>query len=316
MSLISKLKKNRTIKLVYLHSKHLMNKVFGEKRIIERKFQSRNGYFPNIDNPVKYNEKIEWLKLYYFEPFYRKCCDKYLIHEYLIEKFGEDYAVPVLFVCQSVDEFSLDKINEYPCILKVSNANAENIILNSKDEYSEKELRKQLKMMMRIGEMQAITLGETQYLPDGEYIMAEKLVTDPINGIPNDYKLLYINGELQFVYCSIERLKRNYRQIYSPNWEKLPFIWVPNANEELLDKFYNLPSINPPKHFGEMKKIAEKIAKDFPTVRVDFYDTEDEFYIGEITIHHGSGFDRFYPDEYDEFYGKKLALPTKNRNII
>lgn len=313
MNILSWIKKNKLVKLNYLRLKYLAICLFGEKRVIEHKFLKRNGYRPNLDDPVTYNEKIQWLKLNYFEPFYRESCDKYLIHKYLQKRLGADYAVPLVFCCQDVDDFSIDKIIEFPCIIKVSNANAESIILYSKDGMSNKLIRKKLKIMKKIGEMQAVTLGEPQYLPRGEYIIVEKLLTDSANSIPNDYKLLYINGELQFVYCSIERMSRNYRQIYDKQWNKLPFIWVPNANSGIFDKFYNLPDIKEPKHFAQMKYLAGKIAEDFPTVRVDFYDTDDQLYIGEVTIHHGSGFDRFYPDEYDELYGAKLSLPEKNR---
>lgn len=313
MGVIDKVKKNKTIKLLYLYLKFFTIQCFGERKVIEKKFIKRNGYIPDLIHPVRYNEKLQWLKLNYFEPFYRESCDKYLIHNYLQKKLGKDYAVPLIYFCQNVEDFSMDNITEYPCIIKVSNANAESIILHSKDDMSEKMIKNKLRIMKKIGEMQAVTLGEPQYLPRDEYIIVEKLLTDSVYGIPNDYKLLYINGELQFIYCSIERMSRNYRQIYDEQWKKLPFIWVPNANSKLFDKFYHLPDINEPRHFAQMKYLAEKIAEDFPTVRIDFYDTDDQLYIGEITIHHGSGFDRFYPDEYDELYGTKLSLPKRNR---
>ena len=312
MSLIGKLKKNKNVQLLYFTLKKLGITVFGEERLIRIKFKDRNGYIPDLNNPKTYNEKIEWLKLNYWQPFYTQCCDKYLNREYIKKKLGKDYAVPCLFACQNVEDFHIKSIKSFPCIIKISNATAENIILHSRDEMSESDIKKKLKKMMKIGELQAQVLSEPQYLKKGEYILVEKLIEDPINGIPNDYKFLYINGKLEFIYCSVERLKRNYRQIYSPTWDKLPFIWVPNANKELFDKFYNLPDVERPPHFDEMKALADIIAQDFPTVRVDFYDTKDEFYIGEITLYHGSGYDAFYPSEYDKIYGEKLILPQKN----
>ena len=272
MSFIKKLKKNKLVQISYFSLKKIGIAVLGEKRLIKRKFKSRNGYMPDLENPQTYNEKLQWLKLNYSEPFYSKCCDKYLNRKYILEKLGKDYAVPCIYACQDINDFSLEKISEFPCIIKVSNATAENIILHSKDEYTEKYLKKQIKRMMKIGELQAEVLSEPQYLKKGEYILVEKLVEDPQNGIPNDYKFLYINGRLEFIYCSVERLKRNYRQIYSPSWEKLPFIWVPYADKDLFNKFYNLPNVQMPPHFEEMKSLADLIAEDFPTVRVDFYE--------------------------------------------
>ena len=57
-----------------------------------------------------------------------------------------------------------------------------------------------------------------------------------------------------------------------------------------------------------MKEIGDVIAKRFKYVRVDFYDVDGKLYYGEITLHHGSGFDTFVPEQYDMFYGKKLKL--------
>ncbi len=41
--------------------------------------------------------------------------------------------------------------------------------------------------------------------------------------------------------------------------------------------------------------------------RVDFYDVDGKLYFGEITFHHGSGFDQFTPAHYDEDYGKLMG---------
>ena len=57
-----------------------------------------------------------------------------------------------------------------------------------------------------------------------------------------------------------------------------------------------------------MKQLASEIAKDFKYVRVDFYDVDGALFFGEITLHHGSGFDVFVPKDYDEYYGKLLQL--------
>jgi hypothetical protein len=63
-----------------------------------------------------------------------------------------------------------------------------------------------------------------------------------------------------------------------------------------------------PKSLAKMKEIGQKIAKYFKYVRVDFYDVDGRLYIGEITLHHGGGFDRFRPQEFDAIYGAKLDL--------
>ena len=59
-----------------------------------------------------------------------------------------------------------------------------------------------------------------------------------------------------------------------------------------------------PKHFEEMKKIAEKLSEGFDQVRVDLYVIEDKIYFGEMTFTNGSGFEVIVPDNYDFELGK------------
>ena len=71
-------------------------------------------------------------------------------------------------------------------------------------------------------------------------------------------------------------------------------------------------AIPKPTTFDLMKHYADEIAKMFDYVRVDFYDVDGRMYFGEITLHHGSGFDVFRPEEYDLYFGKKLKLTKFN----
>ena len=121
-------------------------------------------------------------------------------------------------------------------------------------------------------------------------------------------KLHYINGELQFIYCSIDREGENYRSIYSPDWKRIDMEWVAPKDHKggLVGK-----DIPPPQTLEKMKKIADEIAKNFKYVRIDFYDVDGKLYYGEITLHHGSGFDTFEPKRMDEIFGKKLILGEK-----
>ena len=43
-------------------------------------------------------------------------------------------------------------------------------------------------------------------------------------------------------------------------------------------------------------------------LRVDFYSINDKIYVGELTLHPGSGFIQFDPREIDIKYGKKLNI--------
>ena len=54
------------------------------ENIIKKQFKEALGYELNLENPKSFNEKIQWLKLYYHNPLMTKCADKYLAREYII----------------------------------------------------------------------------------------------------------------------------------------------------------------------------------------------------------------------------------------
>ena len=63
-----------------------------------------------------------------------------------------------------------------------------------------------------------------------------------------------------------------------------------------------------PKYYSEMISLAEKIGKDFPFVRVDFYEINDKIYFGELTFFPGSGFEKFRPYEWDITLGDWIDI--------
>jgi len=55
--------------------------------------------------------------------------------------------------------------------------------------------------------------------------------------------------------------------------------------------------------------VAEKLSEGFPHVRVDLYNINQEKIIfGELTFYHGSGFEKFYPEEWDLKFGELITV--------
>ena len=65
-----------------------------------------------------------------------------------------------------------------------------------------------------------------------------------------------------------------------------------------------------PALFEEMKQAACLLAKDTHQVRVDFYEVNGQYYFGEMTFFHCSGFISFKPDEWDLELGSWIDLST------
>ena len=92
-----------------------------------------------------------------------------------------------------------------------------------------------------------------------------------------------------------------YRNVYDLEWNLLPV------------KFGKTPAPKEarPERLDEMLNFAEKLSKGFPFVRVDFNNTKDRLYFGEMTFTSGSGFTKIDPIEFDYELGSYLQLPQK-----
>jgi hypothetical protein len=289
---------------LFLKSFYLYRKILGDKRVTRKKYKKIYHREPNLDKPETLNEKILWLKLNDRRPIHTLCADKYTVRDYLKKKFGEKYLIPLLYVTDNWRDLTFDVIPDEKCIIKASHSQGDMLIVKDKSKVDIKKLRYDARIwLMRNLYYET---QEWQYKNCKPRIIIEKLLQDKEGHIPNDYKLHYINGRLEFVYCSVGRETVNKRNIYDANWNPLYFSWVEPYKDVSSIRGEEIPA---PQSFEEMKRIGTEIAKEFPQyVRVDFYDVDGKLYFGEITFHHGSGFDLFTPSHYDEDYGKLIKI--------
>lgn len=260
--------------------------------------------YPDLQNPQTLNEKIQWLKLYDRKPIYSMYADKYAVRQYIKENFGEEYLIPLLFETTDYKKVTLATIPDVPCIIKANHDSGHYRIVRDKSNIDINKLQEDCRYWLHLNHYEISR--EWQYNDiNPRRIIIEKLLQTKDGKLPNDYKLHYINGELQFVYISYDREGINDRCMYDKDWNHLPFIWIP---DETWTSQKNTTEVPKPLSFERMKEFGDKVAKNFKYVRVDFYDVDGQLYFGEITLHHGSGYDRFFPDEYDLIYGQKLNL--------
>jgi hypothetical protein len=60
--------------------------------------------------------------------------------------------------------------------------------------------------------------------------------------------------------------------------------------------------------FQEIQSSIKELSFGFPYVRIDFYDLDGKVYFGEVTQHHGGGFDQIRPIEWDYKLGELVKL--------
>lgn len=305
-SIVIKQRIINTCKRVYLF---FVYEIWSAKTVTFRLFKKSFGYKLDLNNPQTLNEKINWLKLYenVDNLFLTQCADKFGAREFLAKEFGEEYLIPLLFQTTNPKDIIRENLPDFPCIIKATHDSGGHYYIvrdPSKMNYPlmQENFRYWLSMnYYKIGK-------EWQYKNITPRIVVEKLLVTKDGKIPNDYKLHFLNGELQFIYVSYDREGVNDRCTYDREWNKMPFVWVP---AESYRETMNTSDVPRPASLERMIEFGSKIASRFKYVRVDFYDVDGKLYFGEITIHHGGGMDHFFPNEYDLVYGKKLHLKER-----
>ena len=59
-----------------------------------------------------------------------------------------------------------------------------------------------------------------------------------------------------------------------------------------------------------MLDIAAKLSREFPQIRVDFYEAEDGLYVGELMLY---SIYKYESEEWDRKFGEKFILPDAKR---
>lgn len=288
------------LKKTQLKLKHIF---VSDKKQLEKRYKSIFNKELDLNNPITLNEKIIWLKLYDHRELNTIIADKYRVRDFYKEKFGDDYLIPLYFNTKRVKDINPKNINKFPCIVKYNGGSGTWQIIKNKDDVNWKVLRNKCRRWKAFNHY--YSTQEWQYKNIKPMFIVEELLQDEHGKIPNDYKFNYINGKLEFIYCSVDREAGNYRVCYNSEWEKLPFTWVePHKHRKDL----NDTNVKKPINFEKMCEIGNELAKNWPYVRIDFYECNGKLYYGEITLHHGSGNDTFEPIEYDLMYGQKVDL--------
>lgn len=265
-------------------------------------YAKRMGFRPNLIQPTRYTEKMQWAKIHDHDPLRTVLSDKLQVRNWVSSKIGDQYLIPLLGSWDCADDIDFDSLPQ-SFVLKTNNASGTNIIVTDKNSADFARIRKKLNAWMKLD------IGwyyfEMQYIDILPKIIAEKYMVDSREeGDLRDYKFLCFDGIPHYVWIDLDRSENHKRVVFDMNWERQS--WT----------FNDLPvydgTLEKPKCFEEMVRIASVLAKGFGHVRVDLYAINNHPYFGEMTFTSASGMCKFYPDEYDEKIGALWTLPNIN----
>ncbi len=283
----------------------ITNKRFTDEQYLKRTFRKFQDYELNLKNPKTLNEKLQWLKIHDRKDFHTINADKYAAREYIRSTFGEEYLIPLVFHANDYRDLVPENLPDFPFVIKTNHGFGNSIIVHDKSKVDWVKLRMDYRRWLQNNYY--YIEREWQYKNIKPCIIAEKMLIGKDGHVPNDYKLNFIEGNLEFIYVSVDREGTNKRNIYDPDWKPMYFTWARKGKD--LSKLRGA-DIQPPLTLPKMIEFGSVVAKLYKYVRVDFYDLDGVLYFGEITQCHGGGFDQMLPYEYDLIFGEKIDLST------
>lgn len=270
-----------------------------DRDYLERKFEALMGTPLHLDAPQTFNEKLQWLKLYDRKPEYTMMVDKYRVREYIAQKIGAEYLIPLLGVWDSPDEIDFAALPEQFVLKCNHNSGLGMCICKDKSTLNLRRVRRDLQKGLR----------QDYYLPGREWpykdvprkIIAEKFMIDNEVNELRDYKFFCFRGEVKCFKVDFDRFIDHRANYFDPNGNPMPFgevVCPPKPDKQLVL----------PENLDEMIALAEKLSGDVPFLRVDFYNIQGRIYFGELTFSPASGMGKFIPEEWDTVLGRWLQL--------
>ena len=272
------------------------SRFYGDHYYLNKIFPLFTGYELDIDNPKTFNEKLQWLKLYYRKPEFSAMVDKAEAKNYAASIIGEEHIIPTIAIYNTVDEIDFDSLPKQ-FVLKCTHNSGNLVICKDKStidpENTLKQLRKGLKNnYYHLGK-------EWVYKNIQPRIIAEKYLTDDGDEL-RDYKIFNFGGEPKIIEVDYNRFINHKRQIYTTEWQKMSVTMEYPSDNAMIEK---------PKQLEQMLDFARKLSKGHPFIRTDFYIVDNIVYFGELTFYHDCGFGHIKPFEFDMEMGSWIKLP-------
>lgn len=255
----------------------------------------------DLDNPVTYNDKLQWLKLYNHRPEYTTMADKVKVKQYVAERIGSQYVVPLLGVWDRPEDIEWDKLPE-KFVLKTNHDGGSYgvVVCKDKEGFDQVKAIKRLKASLR---RDTFMLGrEWPYKNIQRKVLAEQFIEGDETGQLLDCKFFCFNGKAKLLYVVTYGKTGSCQDFFDEDFNPLDL-------QGLYPNSMSKPS--KPAHFELMKELAQHLSEGIPHVRVDFFEANDKVYFSEFTFFPSGGWAAFHPEEWDYTLGQFIKLPEK-----
>lgn len=277
----------------YQYMSELDEKFYKEE--LQSRFFESFGRYIDWNNPVTYNEKINWEKINLKDERRTKLADKYLVKEWVKDKIGEEHVTKLYGVWDNANDIKFDELPK-SFVLKVNNASALNIFVSDKSKIDREKTCCQLNEWLKINF--AYKNLELHYRDIKPKIICEEYLPGLADTV-YDYNIFCFHGKPKYIWCIKGSHKPDCKAaFYDLNWEMQPFSYLYPKDNILAPK---------PEKLDKMLEFSEILSKDFQHVRVDWYNLPDgRVLFGEMSFSSGAGSEHWTPEEYDIVFGNMI----------
>lgn len=245
---------------------------------LQRRFRQRCGYAGDFEHPSNYEEKIQFRKLYGNHARYALVADKYRVREYVAERAGARYLIPLLGVYDRLTPEVFETLPERFVIKASHGCKWHRVVWNKADLDVAATVRYFNRLM---GQRYGAKSGEYHYSLIEPKILIEELLADGGDS-PADYCFDCYHGAQGFE-CTVAISTPKASAYYDRHWHLLEGGLPAELSARLVE----------PENYTEMVRVAEALSRGFDFIRVDLYNVAGRIYFGELTCTPHAGFTSF-----------------------
>ena len=273
-------------------------KFYSDEKYIRKKYKLWFGREINLETPETFNEKLNWLKLYYHNPIMTVMADKYWAKQWVAEKIGEEYVVPCYGSWKKYDDIDFSKLPNV-CFLKSNQDSGGGMKIDQRQGIDVKALKKRFSSKAIAKKNWYWSSREWAYKNIEPCILAEEYLDEGTGHEVHDYKFWCFNGKPVYMYIT------NKGDVIKENFYDMDFnpVYINHGFER------TMPEYEKPVNFEKMKELAAVLSNGLPFVRIDFFNVNGKLNFGECTFYDWAGLRPFADEQWDVELGKLIVLP-------
>src|SRR5690606_1351983 len=259
-------------------------------------FYLKVGYKLDLKNPKTFNQKLNWMKLYYRDEALSRLSDKYEVKEYVKKTIGDQFVVKNYGVWDAFDQIDFEKLPS-KFVLKTTHDQGGVIVCDDKSTFDIDKARAKINKHLR--QNLYYKFREWPYKNIKPRIIAEEFLVDSDKKL-DDFKFFCFNGKVKAMYIATERNSGNV---------KFDFFDIEFNHLNIVQSYpQSGKSFEKPANYELMVDLASRLSKGLPQVRIDFYNVNGKVFFGEFTFFHHGGLHPFHPEEWDYEFGSYIDL--------